>query len=809
MSQVYYEEKFHQIVSTTSKSTDHYLVHPKLAPSGKIPKSDKAVLCMYKEGDIVKYDDDFYKIVSSSEITPHEPIAKKTDGRIEIHYKLRLLVDKTTITGKIEHNKSVEVNQDLLICVLKTDKERIQTIEFNLIRYNSSIFNASYYSMGSLIWRNPQFNTYYPPCLLSLPETMKLLEDTNVRPNKLTELGQHIRQTHSSELQLLNVKSNPFRYITSEWQLFNFDTAWYIANKYGLRISSEEKMEAFIYSFAHEEKSFYILSDRIVKKYSINQYKIHGNNQRPLLSNSILVKKTIDDVEYYTTSLLMNIERELSNLMVGLFHKKPISLGISEEIIDRLIHDFENEPGENEPGENEPGRFILNNQQRAAVKHCLLNRLSCIIGYPGTGKSTIMECLFYIRARINKLDNISISAPTGIAYKNIYDKLKKIKICKKTVNLDSSASGTVHKCVYVNFPNILNSINSDMKIHTKEHVPFHDHEKKIKKMTGMTELDLIVIDETSMLDIFIFKRVLLFCKRLGCQLILIGDSNQLPSVGPGAVLKSILKSYVFEDNIVKLNKICRQDTGALLNGILKMANGNILGESDFDESSLCFRPMREYEGDQFNIRKFFQLFDEHSLTKEDTKVICFHSDPKCPINTVALNTVLQAKYNPTGKVIPSPFEGSSKDKQFRFRVGDSILLTQNGDQENDNHDKVYRVNGDEATILGISSDGYIEIRYMTDNPTPVTQISINILYGDYILSYALTVHKAQGSQYRNIIFMPSDSKFVKKELVYTAISRAKEKCIVLANMDKFKYAQRKIENKPTIFMKEFITTPIS
>lgn len=469
--------------------------------------------------------------------------------------------------------------------------------------------------------------------------------------------------------------------------------------------------------------------------------------------------------------------------------------GISEGKINELIRDFE----------NEPGRFTLNDQQRAAVKNCLCNRLSITIGYPGTGKSTIMECLFYIRARINKLDNISISAPTGIAYKNIYDKLKEIKIGERTVNLDSSASGTVHKCVYVNFPNVVNSMNSDIRIHTKEIFGYQRHEEYTKKRTGMTELNLMVIDETSMLDIFIFKRVLLFCKRLGCQLILIGDSNQLPSVGPGAVLKSILESDVFEENIVKLNRICRQNTGALLNGILKMANGKILGESDFDESSLCFRPMREYEGDRFNIRKFFQLFDEHSLTKENTKVICFHSDSKQPINTVALNTVLQARYNPTGKVIPSPFEGSSKDKPFRFRVGDSILLTQNGEQENDKHDKVYRVNGDEATILSISSDGYINIRYMTDNPTSFTQISINILYGDYILSYALTVHKAQGSQYENIIFMPSDSKFVKKELVYTAISRAKEKCIVLANMDKFKYALNKIENKPTIFMKEFIT----
>jgi len=816
MSQVYYEDNFHQIVSTTSKSKHHYLVDPNSAPSGKIPKSDQAVLCIYREEDIVEYKGDFYRIIPETDTTTLEtffgkksfhPIIKKVDGKIEVHYRIQRLVDKNTTTGKIKDNYSTIVNQDELITLTKKDKDRIRTIDFNLNKYNSSIYNSSVLNKDCTVrtWKNPQFDSYYPPRLLSLPETMRLLDDTNIRPNKIIELGQHIRTTHSSELQLVNVLSNPFLYITPEWQLFKFDSAWFIANKHRLRVSPEDKMKAWIYSYVHEKNTFYIPCWKIEIDYTKYKYKIYGSSPKSLLSHDILIRKSIDGVQYYTTQHLMTIEKELSDLIVDLFYKEPIS-GISLDRMNELIHEFESETDQ----DGNLLRFTLNEQQRIAVRKCLYNRLAIITGFPGTGKSTVMECVFYIRARLNKLNNISVSAPTGLAFKNIFDKLKQVKIGDKKIEIDKSASGTTHKCVYVNFPNILYNFlkESDNKKYTKDIIGYHRHEEQTKRELGMTELNVCIIDEVSMLDIFIFKRVLGFCKQLGCQLILIGDPNQLSSVGPGAVLKSIIDSCYFEDNIVKLDKICRQDTGALLNGILKMANGGILSNTDFDETSLCFRPIHEYEGEgeRFNIRKLFQLFDDNSLTKENTKVICFNSDSEQPINTIDLNIVLQYRYNPAGKVIPSPFEGSSKVSAFRFRVGDTILLTQNGIQENEKHEEQYRVNGDEAIILSISPDGLINIRYMTDNPTSFTQVSTNILYGDYILSYALTVHKSQGSQYPNIVFIPGDSTFIKKELVFTAISRAKEKCIVVANMDKFKFAQTKIENKPTIFMKEFITT---
>lgn len=817
MSRVLYENECHKTIATTSFPKTYHSVDSKLITTGKIPKSEKAILINFWEGDVVGYNQDYYKIVSDTvdddNKTPYKPIQKKVNGNIEIHLKIRLLVDKNNTTGKISDNYSRIVNQDQVSSITKKEKERIRSVEMNLIKYNSSIFNASYMDeYCTRKWKNTQYRAHHPPCLLSLPETMRFLEANSIRPDKLIYLGYYIRQTHSSELQLFNITSNPFLYITPEWQLFKYDTAWSISNRNRLTIDPTQKKYAWIYSYLHEKNRFYIPCKDIEVDYNKQQFKINGNTPMALLSNDILKEKTIDGVKYYTTEYLMKFEKELGDQIVELFNDQTISLGISVAEIDQFIYEFETELNSN----GLRFRFTLNQTQRKTVHISLTKRFAIITGFPGAGKSTILECVLYIRARINKIDNISISAPTGLAFKNIYDKLSRVTVRGEKIKLDDSASGTTHKCVYVNFPNICKNHKkererereSEQKL-TKDIIEYHMLRKYRENESGMTELNVMVIDEVSMLDIFIFKHVLDYCKIFGCQLILIGDSNQLPSVGPGSVLKSITESGIFEDNIMELNQICRQSTGALLNGILKMASGQVIGITDFDESSLYFCPIKKYEGDLF-VPRLFELFEAHSLTKENTKVICYNSNPNKPINTSNLNIVLQSRYNPTGIVISSPYEGSSgDDKKKRFRLGDSIMFNQNSIQSDVGGNEIYRVNGDEAIIISIPSDSsnFVNIRYTTDSESSFTQISTNTLYGDYILSYALTVHKSQGSQYKNIVFIPGmNYYYIKKEVIFTAISRAKEKCFVLADMVKFKDAQTHISEKPTIFMSEFIKT---
>jgi len=118
----------------------------------------------------------------------------------------------------------------------------------------------------------------------------------------------------------------------------------------------------------------------------------------------------------------------------------------------------------------------------------------------------------------------------------------------------------------------------------------------------------------------------------------------------------------------------------------------------------------------------------------------------------------------------------------------------------------YRVNGDEAVIIGMYDAEVVIIRYISDEyiqDNIETHISRESLYNMYKLSYSLSVHASQGSQYENIIYILDNDYMLKKEVVFTAISRAKTRCFVISNIQKFMKVQKFKSNNPTIFMKEF------
>ena len=138
--------------------------------------------------------------------------------------------------------------------------------------------------------------------------------------------------------------------------------------------------------------------------------------------------------------------------------------------------------------------------------------------------------------------------------------------------------------------------------------------------------------------------------------------------------------------------------------------------------------------------------------------------------------------------------------KFEFRVGDRIILTTNESQSDIYHKEHYRVNGDEAEITRIEKD-IVYIKYFGSTEH---FISINSLYLSYQLSYALSVHKSQGSQYDNVVFILDNIYNIDKPVIFTAISRAKERCFVISEMDKFTKAQKIVNEKPSLFMKEFL-----
>ena len=774
MNFIYEKLKFYPVIS---KTKTHYVIEV-----GSVPISC-AKGGYFTLHDIVKYNHDYWKVIlnnDSDDPTKYTP--GFSDGSIV--YRIRLLVDILVIDEYSEEkNRTSVVEGKALLSLTKKDAEIVRNITYHLNKYNLSIFNLSesgikrdrYESSTSVEflakkserkWSDMNFESEYPPILQTIPFIFDLYISVGIRIHALQTLGHIIKQTKRSDLQVHLVPLHPFAFITEEYQLFDFDKADKIADRYHIDTPDDERLRAWMFSLVHCTNSFYVEEPKLLLLLEQQKYKIFKKSKRYLFSSDILKLISIGQKNYYSTEYLMNKEKKLGDRMLDLFYEKDSGLGLSREAIRDYISEYEREK-----------TFILNSQQREAVIKGLMNKFAIMTGHPGTGKTTIMLCIFWILGKIGKYNNISISAPTGLAFKNIWEKTGEINIGGFTQKLSSHCSGTIHKVIFNDFPRILQ----------------YDEEFELKPK-------LIVVDEVSMLDIYMFYYLIRYCKLFECQLILIGDNNQLPSIGPGSILNSLIQSPAFVDNTATLTHICRQEKGKLLSGILKMAQGGLLTNKDFDNETFPFHPISNFKnGSMIDETSLIDLLESRHFTPENSKVLCYNTSSKMDVNTVQLNKILQCKYNSEGKIIPRPIWGDTF-----FRIHDRVILTKNQVQEQTNGTNVYRVNGDEGVILRYDEiTQMVLIKYLKD--TIPTEMSVFKLYDVFQLSYALSVHKSQGSQYDNILFIIDNIYNLSREVVFTGISRAKQQCILLARPNEFLQVQTKTETKPSIFMKQFIT----
>jgi len=298
-----------------------------------------------------------------------------------------------------------------------------------------------------------------------------------------------------------------------------------------------------------------------------------------------------------------------------------------------------------------------------------------------------------------------------------------------------------------------------------------------------------------MVDTFIFYEILELCKYFNARLIIIGDVNQLPSVGPGTVLNNLINSNCFD--VTKLTNIKRQDAGSLVNTIKKM-NTDVIRNTEFNDDSISIKNIKDFIlNSKIKRDLLVELIQTNQLNKDNTRFITYFKIDKYLFNTVEINNLLQDIYNPDGSIIPS---NNKFDDKMIFKISDRIIRT-----ENDYSSEKMRANGEEAKILDFDGKMII-IQYngVQDKPE---NIGINELYENFKLNYCTTIHSAQGSQYDNVVFFiqPGTSYIIDKTSVYTAISRAKNRCIIITSKDDFIKCQennKNIDNKVSLFMRE-------
>ena len=380
--------------------------------------------------------------------------------------------------------------------------------------------------------------------------------------------------------------------------------------------------------------------------------------------------------------------------------------------------------------------------QRRAIFEAFESGVLVLTGGPGTGKTTTLNAIIKLFA--NRDLDIELAAPTGRA-------------AKRMTELTGREAKTIHRLLEVEW--------------TSE-----DKQQFARNERNPLSCDVIIIDEASMIDALLFDN-LLKALRLSCRIILVGDSDQLPSIGAGNVLGDILASELFPS--IRLKKVFRQASQSM---IITNAHAIINGEKPnfHNKSSDCFFLKR---GSRFEVSDtVLELVKERLPSAygfnpiRDIQVLC--PSRLLETGTVNLNNVLQSALNPHKNGTPQlSFKG------IYLRVGDKVMQIKNNYDlqfKRDNGEYGTGVfNGDVGFITDIDPrGGILKVRY---DDRIVTYFNEEL--GQLELAYAVTVHKSQGSEYDCVVIplfeVPSRLKY--RNLLYTAVTRAKRLLVIVGD----------------------------
>lgn len=363
----------------------------------------------------------------------------------------------------------------------------------------------------------------------------------------------------------------------------------------------------------------------------------------------------------------------------------------------------------------------LSEEQKDALALALKTKILVLTGGPGTGKTTLINCI--IRSiGFDAETKIKLLAPTGRAAKRLTESTG---LHASTIHRILGVEGTGHK------HNELNKINCNY----------------------------VVVDEMSMVDIKIFH-ALLKALPSSCSVLLVGDVDQLPSVGPGNVLCDIINSCTIET--VKLNKIFRQSEKSKITTNAYMINNGMF-PSLSNESGSDFYFLGFLEGITEKIVSLIsdEIPKKFGIESRDIQVLCPSIKGSCGVRSI--NEILQKALNPHSE------KGITKFGNL-FAVNDKVLQTEN------NYDlDVY--NGDIGIVKSIDEEMQ-EFVVLFDEKEVVYDFSD---LDQLTLAYATTIHKSQGSEYKAVVIPITMQSYImlKRNLIYTAVTRGKKLVIII------------------------------
>lgn len=556
------------------------------------------------------------------------------------------------------------------------------------------------------------------------------------------------------------IENNPYQLIY-DLEGVGFKKADELAMKLGFSLDHKERLKALLVftmtNLCNQYGLTYLTAEQLITSaynYALTETNITASFLKEILGIVVNDKRLIIENERVYLPYIYYSEVNISNKINQLI-SMPKSK-VNHDKINTLIADFET-----------MNSFKFAKEQKEAILSALTNRVSIITGGPGTGKTTIIKAILHLYCALNGFspyddeayNKILLCAPTGKASKRMFEQT-------------TFKASTIHKALGYNFEN-------EFIFNKENQLPYR----------------LIIVDEVSMIDTILAAN-LLDAVSVNATVVFVGDAFQLPSIAPGAILSDLIDSNAIPTTYLKT--IYRQGHTSNIVRLADMVKEGLFDINLFNSSDdLLYIPTKGIE----TLRKVNELIANYQQLgyslEEDIQILA--PMYKGNIGIDALNLSISDSFNTTYTFTVNHKDRIYKQgdkviqltnsKELRLMNGDvGIITNQNFTTVDDKDRMIYEINFSELTAKLDSKD-----------------------FENLNLAYAVSIHKSQGSEYK-LVILPLDKSFsvmLKRKLLYTAITRAKEKLIIVGDINAFYQGLFKIEtNRQTSLAKRINPLPV-